>query len=43
MINFLFALCACSFDLLLLFHFVQLLDENAQLIRVSEVGYIANF
>ena len=26
------------FDLLLLFYFVQLLDENAQLIRVSEAG-----
>ena len=37
-------MCARSFDLLLPFHFVQLLDENAQLIRVSEAGYnIANF
>ena len=26
------------FDLLLLFHFVQLLDENAQLIRVSQAS-----
>ena len=31
------------FRLTVTLHFVQLLDENAQLIRVSKAGYIANF